>query len=302
MSRIKKNNPPDAATKDNKSPFGKVGKVGKSVHYTVSALRDAFDSARGKTMHGVSTDWAMDMANPVGAIGMGSEIGGALSGRLGFFGGLLLEGSLVASLPGAVAAAKKELRRAVRSGSRDDTVQAVHATASAGKVAVYTIKNLTRFAAIGLKLWSGYHAALEAFKTVAPAVSERVAHAAALSAVKQAFEGATNTLQAAQNVTSNIGHASIAASEAAILTTHQISSGFIGQLAGWLTPGLNIALMLFDTCIAVSTLADRKASVGKKVTACIGAAGSIAAATSIPIVSQAGVAVACTAALVGAFM
>ena len=66
-------------------------------------------------------------------------------------------------------------------------------------------------------------------------------------------------------------------------------------------PGVNIAMAAIDTGIAVATLADPKASTGSKVTSCITAAGSIVAATNIPVVSQIGAGVSIVSSFVGGF-
>lgn len=64
-------------------------------------------------------------------------------------------------------------------------------------------------------------------------------------------------------------------------------------------PGLNIAVATADTAAAISTLRDPKANGVKKTTAVLTAAGSWAAATNIPIVSQGGAVVSSVASIVG---
>jgi hypothetical protein len=64
---------------------------------------------------------------------------------------------------------------------------------------------------------------------------------------------------------------------------------------------MNVAMAAIDTGVAAATLADPKAGLGKKVTSVITAAGSIAAATNIPVVSQVGAAVSTVSGIVGAF-
>jgi hypothetical protein len=64
-------------------------------------------------------------------------------------------------------------------------------------------------------------------------------------------------------------------------------------------PGLNIAVAGADTAAAISTWRDPKANMTKKVTSTITAAGSWAAATNIPIVSQGGAVVSSVASIVG---
>jgi len=78
------------------------------------------------------------------------------------------------------------------------------------------------------------------------------------------------------------------------------AGGTAAKIAGRFTPGLNIALAGVDTAIAARNLADPKASVASKVTSSITAAGSIAAATNIPVVSQVGAAVSTISSITGA--
>jgi hypothetical protein len=64
---------------------------------------------------------------------------------------------------------------------------------------------------------------------------------------------------------------------------------------------VNIAMAAIDTGVAVATLADPQASTGRKISSVITAAGSIAAATNIPVVSQIGAGVSAVSSFVGAF-
>ncbi|MCP3140967.1 hypothetical protein [Pyxidicoccus xibeiensis] len=73
-----------------------------------------------------------------------------------------------------------------------------------------------------------------------------------------------------------------------------------GRAGGRFVPGVNVAIAAADTAAFVSTLRDPKASVGKKVTAGITAAGSALAATNIPVVSQVGGVVSTVSSVVGA--
>jgi hypothetical protein len=75
--------------------------------------------------------------------------------------------------------------------------------------------------------------------------------------------------------------------------------GPLGKAAGRFVPGLNIAMASTDVASAAKTIADPKASVGQKLTSGITAAGSLAAATNIPVVSQIGAAVSTAASVLG---
>jgi len=77
-------------------------------------------------------------------------------------------------------------------------------------------------------------------------------------------------------------------------------AGTAAKAAGRFAPGLNVGIAAIDTAIAAKTIADPKASVASKVTSGITAAGSIVAATNIPIVSQVGAAVSTASSVAGA--
>lgn len=78
------------------------------------------------------------------------------------------------------------------------------------------------------------------------------------------------------------------------------AAGTAAKLAGRFAPGLNVGIAALDTANAARTIADPKASVAAKVTSGITAAGSIVAATNIPVVSQIGAAVSTASTVVGA--
>jgi len=85
------------------------------------------------------------------------------------------------------------------------------------------------------------------------------------------------------------------------MATEGLKAAKLGARAGGrFVPGVNVAIAAADTAAFVSTMRDKKASVGKKVTAGITAAGSVLAATNIPIVSQVGGAVSTVSSIVGA--
>ncbi|WP_309890032.1 hypothetical protein [Archangium sp.] len=77
-------------------------------------------------------------------------------------------------------------------------------------------------------------------------------------------------------------------------------AGTAAKAAGRFAPGLNIGIAAIDTAMAAKTLANPKASIASKVTTSITAAGSIAAATNIPIVSQVGAAISTASSVTGA--
>lgn len=81
---------------------------------------------------------------------------------------------------------------------------------------------------------------------------------------------------------------------------HAGASG-LGKAAARFAPGMNIAIAAMDTANFAATMMDDKASTGKKIFSGLTAAGSIAAATNIPVVSQIGAGVSAISGLVGSF-
>jgi hypothetical protein len=76
-------------------------------------------------------------------------------------------------------------------------------------------------------------------------------------------------------------------------------AGTAAKIAGRFAPGLNIGIAALDAGIAARTWADPKSSTAAKVTSTITAAGSAAAATNIPIVSQIGAGISAASSITG---
>lgn len=93
----------------------------------------------------------------------------------------------------------------------------------------------------------------------------------------------------------------IGGSEAAVKATAKAAAGAAAKSGGRFVPGVNVAIAALDVGVAAATLADKQASVGKKAFSVITAAGSLASATNIPGVSQAGAAVSLVSSIVGSF-
>lgn len=79
------------------------------------------------------------------------------------------------------------------------------------------------------------------------------------------------------------------------------AGGALARSAGRFVPGANVAIAAFDTAKAVSVWKDPKSNAGQKATATLTAAGSVLAATNIPVVSQAGAAISTVSDFVGSF-
>ena len=243
----------------------------------------------------------------------------------------------VATAASSVDTAVRDIRNAVRSGSRDDITQAVRSSLDAAKSVTQVASGgiqgskvaggLLHGSVVAQKL-KAEKAAFDAFKKVAPKVSDDVAKAAANSALKQVFEGATSKIakhavtEAAEAAAKKVGGtvakgvagsgsraaarallrtAGKESAEAALKAGARAAAGPMAKAAGRFAPGVNVAIAAIDVAQAGATLMDRNASTGKKVTSVITAVGSVAAATNIPIVSQVGAAVSTVSSIVGAF-
>jgi hypothetical protein len=134
------------------------------------------------------------------------------------------------------------------------------------------------------------NAANDRFRQAAPQASKQVARNVASAATREVLnEGSRNAVRAAARNAAGPGMKG-AANVSANAARGALRGGgsTLAKAAGRFTPGANIGIALADTTVAVSTLRNPKASFGKKATSVLTAAGSIAAATNIPGVSQVG--------------
>jgi hypothetical protein len=250
------------------------------------------------------------------------------SGARGFGSVTGLAGAAIA-LPGGISDAAAAIEKARQTGSRSDVAQASALTTTAGSTGARLAKHGLETSAIGSKIVAGHlarRAGSAAFRQAVPGASKAVVKAAAKQAAKEALKETTAKLArrgveaaaktAAKNSSTLAKGAGVvgkavakkvlreggeAAAKAAGKAVARGALKAGGKAAGRFVPGLNIAIAGLDTATAVATLADPKASTGKKVTSCITAAGSIVAATNIPVVSQIGAAVSTVSSFIGSF-
>lgn len=217
----------------------------------------------------------------------------------------------LATLPGSVAAARQEARDGNTAGAIANGTNAAATALNVASTGLETAADQV-----------SKRAAREAFRQAAPNASKAVVNAAAKEATQQAVKGATTqaakhaVLDAATRAATNgstvkaaTGTASRAAarnvlrqgSKGAAKASAKAAAKGVGKAAGRFVPGMNIAIAGLDTAQAAATLADPKASTGKKVTSVITAAGSIVGATNIPVVSQIGSGVSMVSDFIGSF-
>lgn len=287
-----------------------------------SSTKDAFENARAVKTDGFKTtlknNWknaiskATDPKDKLNLGGIAKKVGGAY--------GTVTN---AAKLPGQIGTAFKDVRNAIRSGSAQARDQAIGSVATAGKTAVSTVKGGLELARDVQKFGSSYRAASQAFRTAVPNAAGKAARAAATTAARHAFEGAavgqvrravgeavkgaakgTSIAQATGAASRAAGRTLAreggeAAAKAAVRAGAKAAAGPLAKAAGRFAPGANVAIAAFDVANAYSTVKDPNASTTKKVTSVITAVGSVAAATNIPVVSQAGAAVSAVSSFVG---
>lgn len=241
-----------------------------------------------------------------GAFDLGGKAGGAVANAL--------------ALPAAFENANKEFSEGNTAGGLRHTFSGLsNATQVASNVGA-GVENYVR--------GQGQNAARTAFTQAAPKASPEVVKAATEKAAQVAIDdakakaarrGVTEAAETAAKKTSTLargagvgaGNKALAkavlseggeaAAKAATKAVAKTGLKTAAKAAGRFVPGANIAIAALDTATAAATLADPKANLGQKTTACITAAGSILAATNIPVVSQVGAAVSAVSSFIGSF-
>lgn len=255
------------------------------------------------------------------------------SSRLGqmsraFGSGAGLVGSAWA-LPGGIENARQDIENARQTGDAGDIARAVATTSSTASTGGLLVKSGMRVVESGAGAYGrsvGRRAAEEAFRQAAPNASADVIRAASRQAgrdamgdvgAKLARRGAASAALDTAKATGTIARGAGVGGRAAAKTILREGGGAaaraagsavartgaktVARGAGRFVPGVNIAIAALDTAEATATLADPNAGVGKKITSVITAAGSVASATNIPVVSQVGAAVSTVSSFVGAF-
>lgn len=230
-----------------------------------------------------------------------------------------------AQLPGAVYTAQRDVRAAIANPTDANINTAVGSTAGALSTTASVTKGVLENGANIQTARNASQSATAAFRTAAPHASESVVRSASRAAAGSALAG--NTARVAERATVEAGRAAVhasgetmahalgtagrtaartalreggeAAAHAAVSAVARGGASTLARGAARFAPGLNVAIAAADTAVAVSTLRDPNASTTKKVTSCITAVGSIAAATNIPVVSQVGAAVSTVSSLIG---
>jgi hypothetical protein len=225
---------------------------------------------------------------------------GARATNLSTFGQLKSAGGAaynLYALPGAVSRANRDIRAAFRNPTADNVNRAVVSGTGAAKTALNATKDTLTIAGQVQNYRMARNAASAALRAASPAVSETAARAASRAAASAAVRGASRqvTRAAVRSVAPRAAQVAATAARAALRS----GGSAVARAAGRFAPGANIAIAALDTASAVATLRDRNASTGRKVCSVITAVGSIAAATNIPIVSQAGAVISTVSSFIG---
>ncbi|NTX09196.1 hypothetical protein FJV41_37580 [Myxococcus llanfairpwllgwyngyllgogerychwyrndrobwllllantysiliogogogochensis] len=209
----------------------------------------------------------------------------------------------VAQLPGAAYLSFRDVRDAFRNPSGESANRALGSVSGLASTGLNVAKGGLDLAGNVSNFRAAANAARTAFTQAAPEATGAVANRVATSAASEAAQGSSRQVTrhaAARAAGEGLEDAGRLGANAA-RTALQGGGTAVARAAGRFAPGLNVAIAAADTAAAASTLADPNAAVGKKVTAGVTALGSIAAATNIPVVSQAGAVVSTVSSFVGAF-
>ncbi|MFA5505777.1 MAG: hypothetical protein WC314_22950 [Vulcanimicrobiota bacterium] len=283
--------------------------------------RDSHDIGAWETFKGASSGNAVlkALTRASSRLGQGARGLGSVAG---------LAGSAIA-LPGGISSAVDSIKKAWQSGEGGDIARASGDSTSALSTGTRLVKHGLETYSLGAKGVAGHlarRAGSQAFRQAAPKASKTVVKAAAKTAAKQALaeagdkaarRGVTAAATAAAKGSGTLAKGAGVAGRTAAKTVLKeggeaaakaagkaVAKGALksgAKAAGRFVPGLNVAIAGLDTATAAATLADPKASTGKKVTSVVTAAGSIVAATNIPVVSQVGAAVSTVSSFIGSF-
>ncbi len=222
------------------------------------------------------------------------------------------------------------------SSNPQERSEALDALASAGKTSTETLKAGLETARDLEKYGSATRAANLALKAAAPDLGLKgrlkIAHNLSIKAFNHADAGDVGTAEkfealkkASRSSTTDIAaeahgesnnkaqkrlnqgiktgaeKTADSAFDAAIEKGAKAAGGKLAKVAGRFVPGANVAVAAFDIATAIATSNSKDASPGKKITAWTTAAGSVLAATNIPVVSQVGAAFSTVSDLVGSF-
>ncbi|MFT3712137.1 MAG: hypothetical protein QM817_31220 [Archangium sp.] len=181
----------------------------------------------------------------------------------------------VRRLPGQMATAFTDIRRAFRTGSAADRIQAERSSRTA--LSTYSTIGDTA-AAFRRNARAATYGVTRTIQQRAPQLAARVGETATRLAESSAARIATRVI-----------------SNPAVRATASVA----GRSLARFVPAANVAIAALDIREARRALADPNASTGRRVTSVITAIGSTVAASNIPVVSQIGAAVSTISSAIG---
>jgi len=213
-----------------------------------------------------------------------------------------------AQLPGAAYTALRDGRNAINDPTAENITRAAGSGASALSTAANTAKGVIETNSLVRNFNGIRDAAARAMTESAPdaarEVVDRVARETAQNVLDDASRQVTRAA-AARAAENGLEAAARAGANAARAAAPGVAAATAGRAAARFVPGLNAAIAVADSAAFGAEVANAwrtgQPNVGKLATSGITALGSIAAATNIPIVSQAGAVVSTVSSLVGSF-
>lgn len=309
-----------------KEKYGDQIDAGLELRELPNSIRDAFESAQNLKEHGFSAAWRearneiiSDAQDPTGKLNLGGKLKLG-SGVMHSLTGLWRLGDNIKDIGGAVDA----LRTASEHGW-EGAADAMAEGTDAARDILESGQTALNTAVSGQKIVKSYKAASAAFAEAVPGATPAVRRAAAAAATKAAFKGTTEAVaerfvkkavvataaKQAATATVSAGVRTLAretlkeggelAAKAGMRAAAKAGATTLAKAAGRFAPGVNIAIAALDTANFAATMADPKASTGAKITSGITAAGSILAATNIPVVSQIGAGISLVSSFVGSW-
>ena len=213
-------------------------------------------------------------------------------------------------IPSSALRAAHDVNRAVSTGNSSDIANAAESVGGAATTAAQAATDGAAAASKAVQYSASKKAAAAAIRAADPSVTKAAASAAskaiAETVAEKAAAGASSRVisraasAAGSEVVSNPA-VMRAAGAAAAKTAGNATVKTLGRAAARFAPGVNVAIATYDTAVMAKDLADPNASMTRKIASVVTAAGSGAAATNIPVVSQVGAGVALVSGMVREF-
>ncbi|WP_426749195.1 hypothetical protein [Myxococcus sp. Y35] len=294
---------PEVKKEKEKDRFEAAHNVASQVSNGVKSISDGVAATQVNDTNGPRRFGPFSRIGPV-SFGSGSTVEGANTRASRGAGAVGLAAS-AAQLPGAGYLAARDVRDAFRNPNGETINKAAGSVASFASTGLNVVKGGLELAGNVSNFRAATNAARTAFTNAAPEALRTGAGANRVVSTATDAALAGGSRQVVRRAAAEVAEegAERAARLAGNAARGALRNGgtAVARAAGRFAPGLNVAIAAADTAAAISTIRDPEASAGKKITSGITALGSIAAATNIPVVSQAGAVVSTVSSFVGSF-